>query len=57
MRSLFTLASWFALYGPAGLPSDVAQTLNIEIGKILAMPETRRKFEESSTTFEQMSPA
>jgi tripartite-type tricarboxylate transporter receptor subunit TctC len=52
----FTLDSWFALYGPAGLPSEVVQTLNAEVGKILALPETRRKAEESGTSVEQMSP-
>jgi tripartite-type tricarboxylate transporter receptor subunit TctC len=53
----FTLDSWFALYGPAGLPAEVVQTLSTEVGKILAMPETRRRSEESGTTVEQMSPA
>jgi tripartite-type tricarboxylate transporter receptor subunit TctC len=52
----FTLDSWFALYGPAGLPADVVQTLSTETGKILAQPETRRKAEESGTSVEQMSP-
>lgn len=53
----FTLDSWFALYGPAGLPSDVVQLLSTEVRKVLAMPETRRRSEESGTTVEQMSPA
>jgi len=53
----FTLDSWFALYGPAGLPAEVVQSLNAEIGKILAMPEIRRRSEESGTAVEQMSPA
>jgi tripartite-type tricarboxylate transporter receptor subunit TctC len=53
----FTLDSWFALFGPAGLPADVVQLLNTEIGKILAQPETRRKAEESGTTVDQMGPA
>ena len=53
----FTLDSWFALYGPAGLPAEVVQTLSTEVGKILAMPETRRRSEESGTSVEQMSPA
>jgi tripartite-type tricarboxylate transporter receptor subunit TctC len=53
----FTLDSWFALYGPAGIPADVVQTLSTEVGKILATSETRRKSEDSGTTVEQMSPA
>ena len=52
----FTLDSWFALYGPAGLPAEVVQTLSAEVGKILALPETRRKAEESGTSVELMSP-
>jgi tripartite-type tricarboxylate transporter receptor subunit TctC len=53
----FALDSWFALYGPAGLPADVVQTLNTEIGKILAMPDIKRRAEEAGTTVEFMSPA
>lgn len=53
----FTIDSWFALYAPAGTPSDVVQTLNAEIAKILAAPDTRRKAEDSGTAVEQMSPA
>jgi len=53
----FTLDSWFALYGPAGLPADVVQILAAEVGKILLQPDTRRRAEEAGTTVEQMSPA
>ncbi|MFY7914113.1 MAG: Bug family tripartite tricarboxylate transporter substrate binding protein [Rubrivivax sp.] len=53
----FTLDSWFALYGPAGLPAEVVQTLSTEIGKILALPDIRRRAEEAGTTVEFMSPA
>jgi tripartite-type tricarboxylate transporter receptor subunit TctC len=52
----FTLDSWFALYGPSGLPAEVVQTLSAVVGKILAMPEIRRKAEESGTSVEVMSP-
>ena len=52
----YTLDSWFALYGPAGMPASVVQTLSTEIGKVLNTPETRRKSEEAGTTVEQMSP-
>lgn len=53
----FNLDSWFALYAPAGTPNDIVTLLNTEIGKILAMPEIRKKAEESGTGVEQMSPA
>lgn len=53
----FNLDSWFALYAPAGTPADVVQQLNGEIGRILAMPEIRRKAEDSGTSVEHMTPA
>ncbi len=52
----FTLDSWFALYGPAGMPADVVQRLSTEVDKTLAMPETKRKAEDAGTSVEQMSP-
>ncbi|HSW19154.1 MAG TPA: tripartite tricarboxylate transporter substrate binding protein [Ramlibacter sp.] len=55
--SNFDLDSWFALYAPAGTPAELVQLLNVEVGKVLAMPEVRRKSEESGTTVEQMSAA
>jgi len=53
----FNLDSWFALYAPAGLPADIVQLLNAEIGKVLAMPEVRKKAEDAGTAVEQMTPA
>lgn len=41
---------------PANTPSDVVQTLNTEINRILASGDTRKKAEESGTDVEQMSP-
>jgi tripartite-type tricarboxylate transporter receptor subunit TctC len=52
----FNLDSWFALYAPAGTPPDIVQTLNTEIAKILALPDVKKKAEDSGTTVEQMSP-
>jgi tripartite-type tricarboxylate transporter receptor subunit TctC len=53
----YTLDSWFALYAPAGTPPEIVQTLNAEIGEVLAMPDTKRRAEESGTSVELMSPA
>ena len=53
----FNLDSWFALYGPAGMPADMVQMLNGEISKILAMADVRKRAEDAGTTVEQMSPA
>ncbi len=51
-----TLDSWFALYAPAGTPPEIVQTLNVEVAKVLAMPDTKRKAEDSGTAVETMSP-
>ena len=53
--SNFDLDSWFALYAPAGTPADIVQLLNTEIGRILAMPDVRKKAEDSGTAVEQMT--
>ena len=53
----FNLDSWFALYAPSGTPLDVIQLLNAEIAKILAMPEVRKKADDSGTAVEVMTPA
>jgi len=55
--SNFNLDSWFALYAPAGTPAEIVQLLNGEIGKILAMPDIRKKAEDAGTAVEQMTPA
>lgn len=53
----FNLDSWFALYAPAGTPPEVIQTLNAEIGKILAQPDIRRRAEDAGVTVDTMTPA
>jgi tripartite-type tricarboxylate transporter receptor subunit TctC len=35
----FDLQSWWGIVGPAGMPADVVNTLNAEIGKMLTSPE------------------
>jgi tripartite-type tricarboxylate transporter receptor subunit TctC len=53
----FNLDSWFAIYAPAGTPPEIVQQLNSEINKILAMPDIRKKAEDSGTTVDTMTPA
>ena len=53
----FDLDSWFALYAPAQTPPEIVQTLNAQIGRILAAPEIRRKAEDAGTTVQTMTPA
>ncbi|HUD89185.1 MAG TPA: tripartite tricarboxylate transporter substrate binding protein [Xanthobacteraceae bacterium] len=40
----FTAVSWFALFGPAGMPADVTAKINGEVRKIFADPEVQKNF-------------
>ena len=53
----FTLDSWFALYAPAGTPTEVVQLLNTELAKILTHADIRKKAEDAGTLIEHMGPA
>ena len=37
------IMGWFALCGPAGLPQDMVQRLNVETAKALATPEAKQR--------------
>ncbi|BEP62297.1 tripartite tricarboxylate transporter substrate binding protein [Variovorax sp. V213] len=43
----YAISSWFAIFGPAGLPQPVATKLNAEINKALAQPALREMLERS----------
>jgi tripartite-type tricarboxylate transporter receptor subunit TctC len=53
----FELDSWFAIYAPAGTPSDIVQRLNSELARVLATPEAKKKAVEAGTGIETMTPA
>jgi tripartite-type tricarboxylate transporter receptor subunit TctC len=40
----FTAVSWFALFGPAGMPADVVAKIGGEVRKIFADPDVRQNF-------------
>jgi tripartite-type tricarboxylate transporter receptor subunit TctC len=42
----YDVNTWFGLFGPAGLPAEVVNTLNAETMALLALPETQRRFAE-----------
>jgi tripartite-type tricarboxylate transporter receptor subunit TctC len=39
----FEMAVWYGAYGPAGLPKEIAARLSEEIGRILFLPEVRKR--------------
>jgi tripartite-type tricarboxylate transporter receptor subunit TctC len=40
----FTAVSWFALFGPAGVPADIVDKINAEVRAIFADPKVQRDF-------------
>lgn len=42
----FEMSPWVALYAPHGTPQAIADTLNAEVMKILARPETRQRLSQ-----------
>ena len=39
----FEFVSWYGLWGPKNLPSDIAKKLQADINKVLAMPDVRER--------------
>lgn len=53
----FDVASWQALYAPAGTPPAVVQRLNAEVEKILAQPEIKAKLDSLGLVHSPNTPA
>jgi tripartite-type tricarboxylate transporter receptor subunit TctC len=53
----FDVASWQALYAPAGTPPAIVNRLNAEVEKILAMPDVKTKLEGLGLEHVPNSPA
>jgi tripartite-type tricarboxylate transporter receptor subunit TctC len=41
----FEMAVWYGAYGPAGMPKEIVARLNAEIGRILLLPEVKKRME------------
>lgn len=53
----FEVASWQALYAPAGTPAAVLQRLNQEVEKILAQPEVKARLDTLGLQHQPNTPA
>ncbi|WP_149537147.1 Bug family tripartite tricarboxylate transporter substrate binding protein [Siccirubricoccus phaeus] len=53
----FGLSVWFMLAGPMGVPPEVVQRLNTEIGKVLAEPDLQAKLATQGLGVRQEDPA
>ena len=52
----FEMAVWYAAYGPAGLPQEVVARLNAEIGRILFLPDVKKRMEDIAVEMARSSP-
>lgn len=52
----FNLEVWFGLFAPAGTPHDVVARLNDAIGKVLALPDIKAKFEQAGALAASSTP-
>jgi tripartite-type tricarboxylate transporter receptor subunit TctC len=52
----FDLSSWWGIVGPAGMPPDVVNALNTEIGKLLASPELSKFLTNEGAEARAMTP-
>jgi tripartite-type tricarboxylate transporter receptor subunit TctC len=48
--------TWYALSGPAGLPSDLVQKLNGAVAKIMELPEVRKRLDRDAIETKPMTP-
>jgi tripartite-type tricarboxylate transporter receptor subunit TctC len=53
----FEVTTWVSVVGPAGLPATIVDTLNRQIGLVLAQPETLKKLDDMGTTAAPSTPA
>ena len=52
----FEAATWFALVAPAAAPRDIVARLNAEIQRLLAQPDTQKRFADLGMTSEGSAP-
>jgi tripartite-type tricarboxylate transporter receptor subunit TctC len=50
------LSSWWGIVGPAGMPADIVNALNAEIGKMLNSPELGKFLSSEGAEAEAMTP-
>jgi tripartite-type tricarboxylate transporter receptor subunit TctC len=46
----FLVTSWYAIFGPAGMPADTTKTLSADIAKALATPDLNERLRGLGTT-------
>ncbi len=53
----FEVSNWFAVFAPAGTPAAIVDRLNVEIGRVLAQPETKNRLSSYGLEAQASTPA
>jgi len=53
----FEMAVWYGAFGPAGMAKEIVATLNAEIGRILLLPEVKKRMDDIAVETAASSPA
>jgi tripartite-type tricarboxylate transporter receptor subunit TctC len=53
----FKVSSWYGILAPSGTPPGIINKLNLELGKIIAMPDIKAKLLEQGWTTVHTTPA
>ena len=52
----YEVIAWIAFIAPAGVPQDIVNKVNADIGRILAMPDVKERLEADGWTPRAMTP-
>jgi tripartite-type tricarboxylate transporter receptor subunit TctC len=52
----FEMAVWYAAYGPASMPREIVGRLNAEIGRILFLPEVKKRMDDIAVEMVKSTP-
>jgi tripartite-type tricarboxylate transporter receptor subunit TctC len=52
----YEMAVWYAAYGPAGMPKEIVARLNAEIGRIMFLPEVKKRMDDIAVEVAKSTP-
>ena len=53
----YEMAVWYGGFGPAGMPPAIVNKLNAEIGRILFLPDVKKRMDDIAVEVAKMTPA
>jgi tripartite-type tricarboxylate transporter receptor subunit TctC len=52
----YEMAVWYGAFGPAGMPREIVSKLNAEIGRILFLPEVKKRMDDIAVEVTKSTP-